>query len=49
MNEFMLNPLVCPASLGEDDKPVNPLETAHKWDETTDPVSCSECGTFYQP
>ncbi len=44
MNEYLLNPDVCPSSLGEDDKPVNPDETAHKWDITTDPISCSECG-----
>ena len=45
MNEYLLNPDICPSSLGENDEPVNPEETAHKWDETEEPITCAECGT----
>lgn len=44
MNEYLLDPKVCPSSLGENDEPIDPNETAHKWDESTDPHTCSECG-----
>jgi len=44
MNEYLLNPDVCPSSLGEDDTPVDMNETAHKWDEDSDPITCAECG-----
>jgi len=40
MNEYLLDPEVCPASLNEDDEPTTEGETAHKWDGRT----CSECG-----
>jgi uncharacterized protein YqkB len=42
---YRYNVDVCPSSLGEDDLPMDENETAHKWDDTTDPVTCSECGT----
>jgi hypothetical protein len=41
---WLFDPDVCPGSLGEDDKPIDPSETAHKWDETANPVTCAECG-----
>ena len=44
MNEYLLDPNVCPSSLGEDDLPIDPEQTAHKWDETTGPMTCAECG-----
>lgn len=43
MNEYLLNPNVCPSSLGEDDTPITEGETAHKWDEGV----CNECGTTH--
>lgn len=49
MNEYLLDPNVCPSSLGEDDKPVDPNETAHKWDRESNPISCSECGSIKEP
>ncbi len=42
--DYINNPDVCPSSLGEDDKPMTEGETAHKWDETQNPVTCAECG-----
>jgi len=42
--DYTTDPDVCPSSLNGDDKPVNPEETAHKWDETTNPITCAECG-----
>ena len=45
MNEYLLDPNVCTSSLGEDDMPIDPNETAHKWDTTEKPVLCAECGT----
>jgi hypothetical protein len=44
MNRYLLDPNVCVASLNENDEPANPNETAHRWDETTEPVTCAECG-----
>lgn len=38
------NPDICPSSLDEFGEPMTEGETAHKWDETTDPITCSECG-----
>jgi hypothetical protein len=38
-------PTVCPSSLDENLEPVDPSNTAHVWDDSTDPVTCSECGT----
>lgn len=45
MEDFIYDPNVCPSSLREDDKPVDPTETAHKWDESSNPITCAECGT----
>lgn len=42
MNEYLLDPNVCPSSLGEDDLPMTEGETAHKWDDETG--ECNECG-----
>lgn len=47
MNEYLLNPEVCPSSLNENDEPSTPGETAHKWDEETG--LCNECGTQGTP
>lgn len=51
MNKYLLDPEVCPASLGEDDKPIDPENTAHRWsdqmssDDYNKPVRmCEECG-----
>ncbi len=44
MTSYEQDPNVCPSSLGEDGYPVDQDETAHKWDETTDPHTCAECG-----
>jgi hypothetical protein len=46
MNDYLLDPNVCPSSLNENDEPVDPNETAHKWDDTTNPITCAECGTL---
>ena len=43
--ENIYNPDICPSSLDEFGEPMTEGETAHKWDETTSPVTCSECGT----
>jgi len=45
MNAYLLDPNVCPASLDENDEPTHPSGSAHRWDETTTPVTCAECGT----
>lgn len=42
MNEYLLNPDVCPSSLNENDEPMNMGETAHKWDMESG--TCNECG-----
>lgn len=42
MNEYQLDPNVCPSSLDENGLPMTEGNTAHKWDDTT----CSECGAF---
>lgn len=42
MNDYLLNPKVCPSSLGENDEPIDPNETAHKWNE--EETECNECG-----
>lgn len=39
----IFDPAVCPSSLDEYNGPLTG-ETAHKWDDTTDPVTCAECG-----
>lgn len=44
MQDYIYNPTVCPSSLNENDEPNDPNETAHKWDDSTDPVTCAECG-----
>lgn len=40
MNEYQLDPNVCPSSLGEDGFPMTEGETGHKWHGNV----CSECG-----
>ena len=42
--EYLYMPDVCPSSLNEWGWPMAEGETAHKWDETTSPVTCAECG-----
>lgn len=42
--EYMYLPDVCPSSLNEWGRPMTDGETAHRWDETTNPVTCAECG-----
>lgn len=37
---------VCPSSLEENLKPMDENNTAHVWDEDTNPVTCAECGTL---
>ncbi len=49
MTDYELNPNVCPSSLDDKGNPTDPSETAHKWDETTDPIVCSECGAEREP
>lgn len=44
MTDYQMDSNVCPSSLNEDGIPVDPNETAHKWDDTTSPVTCAECG-----
>lgn len=44
MTEYELDPKVCPSSLNEDGMPMTEGETAHRWDDTTDPHTCAECG-----
>lgn len=39
------NPKICSSSLDEFGEPANEGETAHRWDTTTTPVTCAECGT----
>lgn len=46
MNKYLLDPNVCPSSLDENDEPRTEGETAHRWDESTDPVECAECGAL---
>lgn len=43
--DYLSDPTVCPSSLGEDNEPVDINQTAHRWDESTDPHTCAECGT----
>ena len=49
MLPYHLDNNVCPSSLHENEQgelePISPNATSHKWDDTTDPVTCSECGT----
>lgn len=48
MTPYHLDPNVCPSSLHENEQgelePMTQGETAHKWDDSTDPPTCSECG-----
>lgn len=37
---------VCPSSLDENLQPIDQGNTAHRWDDTTDPPTCAECGTI---
>lgn len=49
MLPYHLDNNVCPSSLHENEtgelEPITEGETAHKWDDTEIPVTCSECGT----
>lgn len=38
------NPDICPSSLDDNGEPTTTGETAHKWDDTTNPVECAGCG-----
>lgn len=49
MNEYQMNPDVCPSSLDENGLPMTPGETDHVWDDSTDPITCSECGAQREP
>lgn len=49
MNSYELDPDVCPSSLNEEGEPMTEGETDHKWDTTTDPHTCSECGATREP
>lgn len=40
------NPDICSSSLDEYGEPMTEGETAHKWDDSTDPITCAECGTL---
>lgn len=43
-----MNPEICPSALEEDgtlDRSNGEDWGKHKWDETTNPITCSECGT----
>lgn len=44
MNNYLLDPEVCTSSLNENDEPVDPSETGHKYDLETG--ECSECGSL---
>jgi len=39
---FDLNPLICPSAPDIHAEPSD--ENAHKWDDSTDPITCAECG-----
>jgi len=43
--ENIYNPAICPSSLNENGEPMTAGETSHRWDESTDPHTCAECGT----
>lgn len=47
MDDFYTDPRVCP-SAPDNTAPPSP-ENAHKWENTTDPVSCAECGAERGP
>ena len=49
MNDYQLDPNICPSSLNEKDEPMIEGETDHKWDTTTEPITCSECGATREP
>ena len=49
MNKYLLDPNICPSSLNEKDEPMTEGETDHKWDTTTEPITCSECGAVREP
>jgi hypothetical protein len=34
---------ICPSSLDENHDPITD-ETAHKWDDSSNPIACAECG-----
>lgn len=44
ITEYLNIPEVCPSSLDEWGWPMIEGNTAHKWDATTSPVTCAECG-----
>ncbi len=48
MTEDMMNPKICPSALDEDGNNAfadDEGHGGHKWDDTTNPITCSECGT----
>lgn len=48
MTDDQMNPKICPSALEEDgtlDR--SKWDGAHKWDDSTDPITCAECGTEY--
>ena len=42
--ENIYNPAICSSSLDEYGYPFTG-ETAHRWDDTENPITCAECGT----
>jgi len=44
VSEFIFDVNVCPSSLNEWGKPAQEGETDHRWDDTTSPITCAECG-----
>lgn len=41
---------ICPSSIdSETGLPITEGETAHKWDTTTNPIGCAECGALKDP
>lgn len=46
MTDDQMNPAICPSALEEDgtlDR--TKWDGAHRWDESTTPNTCAECGT----
>lgn len=53
MTEDQMNPRICSSALDENGNLERPAMMQdidwgkHKWDDTTDPITCAECGTEY--
>lgn len=50
MTEDEMDPTICPSALEEDgtlDR--SKWDGKHVWDETTTPITCSECGSSFDP